>query len=510
MPRIFISYSRLDQAFARRLSDSLTELGADVWMDVEDIPAGMKWSSAIQQGLDTADIMLVIISPDSMASRNVEDEWHYYLDNDKPILPVLLRPSKIHFQLNRIQYVDFAHQYYDKALAKLVVELRNKGVHLRPVSNVPTVNPTSAPTMTNATPISPRTQTPPAQPTVSNRGLVMGIVIGVIGVAAVAIIGLILLSSLNNNQQPDPTPTQQAAILSTATVQPEPTTPDIPPSPTANRLGFPGNPVTQNNQWQPIIRVVGNSEMALVPAGCFNMGVTQEQQDFLMAHCVAAIGERSCQIMTDQSPQTSICFDKPFWIDRTEITNQAYGSWKGKFTAPDVPRTNLNWDEAQNYCQSEGGRLPTEAEWEYAARGPDGLVFPWGNDWDNYTSRANICDGGCTQGTWRKGDYTDGYAEISPVGAFGDAGASWVGAYDMAGNVWEWTSSIYLPYPYSARAENNADSQAKRTLRGGSWNWMLAEATTVSRADHYNAGPISDFYGFRCVRDFKESDLAQP
>jgi hypothetical protein len=98
MPRIFISYSRNDETFARQLATSLSDMGADIWIDIEDIPAGMKWSSAIQQGLDSGDLLIVIISPDSMGSHNVEDEWQYYLDNGKPVIPVLIQPTKIHFQ----------------------------------------------------------------------------------------------------------------------------------------------------------------------------------------------------------------------------------------------------------------------------------------------------------------------------------------------------------------------------------------------------------------------------
>ena len=83
MARLFISYSRNDEEFARQLATSLSEMGADVWIDIEDIPAGMKWSRAIQEGLDSGQLLIVIISPDSMDSRNVEDEWQYYLDNNK-------------------------------------------------------------------------------------------------------------------------------------------------------------------------------------------------------------------------------------------------------------------------------------------------------------------------------------------------------------------------------------------------------------------------------------------
>jgi hypothetical protein len=135
MAHIFISYSRQNQTFARRLAESLSAFGAEIWIDLHDIPAGMKWSSAIQEGLDRADLLIVVISPESMASKNVEDEWQYYLDNNKPIIPVLLVPSKIHFQLSRIQYIDFSKQNYDESLAQLHLELQNKGIRLNSLLN---------------------------------------------------------------------------------------------------------------------------------------------------------------------------------------------------------------------------------------------------------------------------------------------------------------------------------------------------------------------------------------
>ena len=130
MERIFISYSRRDEAFARRLAGALSDAGADVWMDVENIPAGENWSNAIQQGLNKADLMLVILSPDSMESRNVEAEWQYFMDSGRPIIPVRWRECKVHFQLNRLQYVDFYQRDFHTAFSELVAELHLKGVHL--------------------------------------------------------------------------------------------------------------------------------------------------------------------------------------------------------------------------------------------------------------------------------------------------------------------------------------------------------------------------------------------
>jgi TolA-binding protein len=142
MARIFISYSRTDEAFARRLARSLSERGEDIWIDVEDIPAGMNWSSAIQQGLLICDVMLVIISPDSMASANVADEWQYYHDQRKPIVPVLWKPADIHYQLKRIQYIDFHTQDYERALAQLHNAIQNRGV---PLVSTPPPAPAPAP-----------------------------------------------------------------------------------------------------------------------------------------------------------------------------------------------------------------------------------------------------------------------------------------------------------------------------------------------------------------------------
>jgi hypothetical protein len=130
MKRIFISYSRLDRDFARRLAKSLAELGADVWIDYEDIAAGRKWSSAIQEGLDTSDGLLVVISPDSMASSNVEDEWQYFLDSGKPVIPILYKAAKFHFQLHRLQYIDFSNQRFGDSFGKLLDELKLKGIPL--------------------------------------------------------------------------------------------------------------------------------------------------------------------------------------------------------------------------------------------------------------------------------------------------------------------------------------------------------------------------------------------
>ena len=409
MPKIFISYSRNDEDFARQLATSLSDMGADIWIDIEDIPAGMKWSSAIQQGLDNGDLLIVIISPDSMNSRNVEDEWQYYLDNGKPVIPVLLHPTKIHFQLSRIQYIDFKEQPYPLALRHLYVELKRKGVKLNP--NI--TEPTKAylPTAHHYP-----TQQQPPKP---NRTLLFaGAGVAIVALAIIAALaGVALLS--NNNPTPTIPPTDAGQIagiatatdrivatatvaaanaLPTATDLPPPTATDnptatLPPIPTTIPVGFPGSPVTRNADWSPVVRTFNDIEMVLVPAGGFIMGIDEVQTEAAWQQCLTVLPQCNRSLFEDERSQQRISFDRPFWIARYEMTNIATEPHYGApvtYAGGNLPRANIPWNSAQLYCQTLGARLPTEAEWEYAARGPDNLTYPWGNTFDG--TRLNYCD----------------------------------------------------------------------------------------------------------------------
>lgn len=155
MSDVFVSYSHRDEHFARQLAEALSIAGVDVWIDVDDIPVGMKWSSAIMQGLQLCEVMILIITPDAMNSGNVEDEWQYFLDQGKPVVPVLRKPANIHFQLNRLQWVDFYNQPFDVALEYLFLELESLGIRLKPgtIVNRPTIigrKPESLPTRRQA------------------------------------------------------------------------------------------------------------------------------------------------------------------------------------------------------------------------------------------------------------------------------------------------------------------------------------------------------------------------
>ncbi|MFN8528626.1 MAG: SUMF1/EgtB/PvdO family nonheme iron enzyme [Anaerolineae bacterium] len=239
-------------------------------------------------------------------------------------------------------------------------------------------------------------------------------------------------------------PTQPPATTIPATQTPESTT------------------LTENTAWTPVMETVNGLDMMVVPAGCFTMGSTE--------------GRRN------ERPEQEICFDAPFRIGRTEVTNAQYGS-AGNGQGDNRPRENLTWFEARDFCVSKGLRLPTEAEWEYAARGPSDLHYPWGNE----MSTASLVFDQNSSG------------QTADVGSR-PQGASWVGAVDMAGNVFEWVNSIYAPYPYQADdgRENPDDTTSRRVFRGGIHSYIDFAASMHMR---FSMAPDGRdwFVGFRCA-----------
>lgn len=189
-----------------------------------------------------------------------------------------------------------------------------------------------------------------------------------------------------------------------------------------------------------------------------------------------------------------------FFLDKDEVTNREYQEfvksgypypphWKGGEFEPgegDLPVTNITWDDAKNYAQFRNKRLPTEAEWEYAARGKENRLYPWGNDWDPKKSNSKA----------------DERKKPVNVGSYIE-GKSWCGAFDMAGNVAEWVDDEYHNYPQS-----KAPSQPPglRVFRGGGFNLDKEEIKSYVR---WAVAPSSQFpyVGFRCAKDIP---LSQP
>jgi formylglycine-generating enzyme required for sulfatase activity len=252
--------------------------------------------------------------------------------------------------------------------------------------------------------------------------------------------------------------------------------------------------VENNTSWTPVFQTFNGIPMALVPAGCFTMGSSDEQIDYYLT----LLDRRG--LYEDEQPAHQQCFTEPFWIDVYEVTNGYYGSY-GWWQENDQPRESVSWFEADEYCKTRGARLPTEAEWEYAARGPDSLIYPWGNTFEG--QRLNFCDSNC-QSPGSDTSIDDGYSTTSPVGNY-PTGASWVGAQDMSGNVWEWVSSLLFSYPYDPddgrEVTAEEDSTSLRMVRGGA----RLDPAYVVRAANRNERMPTDFsalYGFRCAQSF--------
>ncbi len=252
-------------------------------------------------------------------------------------------------------------------------------------------------------------------------------------------------------------------------------------------------PVASNAYWIPVKQDFDGVPMVLVPAGCFTMGSTEEQIDYAMT----LSSGNGRELYANETPTTRVCFAEPFWIDLYEVTQGDFARLGGQaanenyFDGENRPRATITWYEARGFCTLRGARLPTEAEWEYAARGPDSLIYPWGN---TFVAENVVYSRDASQAT----------ADVSSI----DAGRSWVGAYDLSGNVWEWTSTLYAEYPYptdssgfiSDDGREDENSTDVRVLRGGSWlnNDNLLRA---SNRDWDDPSGRDGSVGVRCARN---------
>ena len=260
----------------------------------------------------------------------------------------------------------------------------------------------------------------------------------------------------------------------------------------------------------------------VIPTPTLGMGSTivSEKDDMVLVYVPAGefiMGSGDGE--ADEKPIHTVDLDA-FWIDRTEVTNAMYAmcvsdglckeptntssyahpSYYDNPEFGDYPVLYVDWNMANAYCSWAGRRLPTEAEWEKAARGTDGRTYPWGAAFDG--AIVNFCDTNCPLGHADKSS-NDGYSDVAPVGSY-PSGQSIYGALDMAGNVWEWVNDWYDENYYANSPESNPlgpnllDGQ-DRVLRGGSWNGNSYSTRSAYR-NRYNPTYSWVSFGFRCSR----------
>lgn len=553
MARIFISYSRVDREFVEALSKLLREVyGYDnVWYD-ENLHGGDIWWQEILDAIERCDIFIYLLSNESVTSPYCLAEFQEAQRLYKGIITVQVRDrTNITGKLSDIHYIDMKNGVNDTAsynqLIKAIAKHEKQTKPRRPSRKRRTPRPRIDITEPDHAPKRAEIVTPDlvvlAEDTIIPNKRQSKFLKLLALVFLIAVLGGLIWWRMNEQEADDPlvtaiytstptltptstptlsaeelaravelemtqillesqiteqaietqmaylrqtegadstlialslTPTPQAPIIR-LTAQARLTETKVAEAALVETLIPPdapwviaSTPVLLNTDWTPIEREFDGVMMVLVPVGCFMMGGTGN---------------------SNEQPIHEQCFDTPFWIDKYEVTQGDFARLGGVRSRPvgyvgnNRPVENILWAEARDFCQLRGGRLPTEPEWEYAARGVEGWLFPWGNDFlgSHVVHKNNSGDRPNEVGTR-------------------PAGASWVGALDMSGNVWEWMLSEYRSYPYDTTdGRDNWEMLGGRVLRGGSWNNTVTNLRTPKRFWNY-ASNWDVSFGFRCVR----------
>lgn len=469
MGHIFISYSHNDKGYVHKLQEALLSQGFNVWID-DRIDYGTRWPKVIQDHLDDCDAFIVIVSENSFESEWVQNEVTRAKRIGKPFFPLLLNGSPW-LSIESTQYVDVSdgsvppEKFYSRLALVTPRGERSEGIPESGLEKMARAAPASI-SRPEAAPVKPKLN-------LSLKVISLIVVIGLVAIAAV-----FGLSQMFQPSVPAPAQTVTATLNLSPTVVP-------------SQTSAPSLTASQTSAATPAVSVDQNAEMILVPSGNFIMGSDGGQADEKPVHTV---------------------FLDAFYFDKYKVTNALYKlcvdasvcaapKFKNSFLRPiyygdprydQFPVIGVDWYMAKTYCQWRAARLPTEAEWEKAARGPDGRTYPWGEGIDQ--SRAN----------YNNNNDPNFVGDTSKVDAYPN-GVSAYGAFDMAGNVWEWVADIYDANYYASLTSPIANPLGPttgdfRVIRGGSWNsnGFTLHSARRSWNDPSNANV---YIGLRCARN---------
>jgi len=536
MTDVFISYSRKDSDFTRRLTNELEKRNQDVWIDWQDIPRGSDWLNEIYTGIESANIFLLIVSQHSLTSQICNDEIAYARRVNKRIVPIIR--ENIEGDTEKIvkgtwldvPWQDTARANWDavkhinwlvfnedtrfdsefQALIKTLDEdLPHRKAHTRYLVRAldwerGARNPSflmigDEIATAEKWLLESGEKQPPPDPLhreyiaasrkaeddrhaflshLTTRTRQFRLASAILGFLSLIALFVMVISAL----------TARNALSTNATVEYQATYFSLEQRNAQTQVAGVGisanhfetrtpeafiatmTQVSYLNSWTPITNKFNGVEMVKVPSGCFVKGSI---------------------LFKESQPVREVCFENPFWIDRYEVTNEQFELLGGTalmeshWADSRLPRTNVSWFEAKEFCEDKRqSRLPNQMEWEYAARGPNSLQYPWGNDFVSNNAVFAGNSGGKPVETGSKIN-----------------GISWVGAYDLSGNVWEWMDLIYFQSYFQTIDGEIASEETymKFAVRGGGWGDIGEENLHLAYQVIVDPNTRSEYWGFRCV-----------
>jgi len=492
--RVFLCHSSNDKPAVRELYQKLrAEPWIEPWLDEEELYPGQDWNMEIEKAVEAADAIIVCLSKGSITKegyvqrelRTVLDFADYKPEGTLYIIPVRLEECELPRSLRKWQYADYFKGQRERAFQRLLVSLKRRadalGLIVEEIKEEPKKEISAKPFTKLLDPASLSHPSVgrvsnPTEPVAPKKRQAKSLTYGFWGIGLLVLI----LGGFGLNYFFKNPPVANVTVSPTETATPKPPTSTKVPSthtltPTKTPIPMPtlgiGSTMTGEK----------GETLVYVPAGEFTMGSGDSD-----------------------APVHTVYLDA-FWIDQFEVTNQQYKacvdagtcelpSSKSSSTHPsyyenpefdNYPVLYVNWDKANRYCEVwAGGDLPTEAQWEKAARGTDKRTYPWGSAEPNKDLL----------------NYYQNIGNTTQVGSYG-SGKSPYNAYDMAGNVWEWVNDYYQSDYYADNASNPQGylSGEYRVLRGGSWNYDDDLARSAYRL-RGNPSYASYSFGFRCSR----------